>query len=101
MGDKSPYHKQIYLRRNAYVSSKAVQFVVAQFCGVLEETLSSHWILAFAKPPNATCIIALCVCPDNAEKSILLFWQKMFDIFCGLRYIYVYAWWQNRKMPPL
>ena len=33
-------------------------FVVGQFCGVLEETLSSHWILAFAKTPNATCIIA-------------------------------------------
>ena len=27
-------------------------FVVAQFCGVLEETLSSHWILAFAKTPQ-------------------------------------------------
>ena len=26
------------------------------FCGVLEETLSSYWILAFAKTPDATCI---------------------------------------------
>ena len=32
--------------------------VVVRFCGVLEETLSSHWILAFAKTPNAKCIIA-------------------------------------------
>ena len=30
----------------------------AQFYGVLEEILSSHWILAFAKTPNATCIVA-------------------------------------------
>ena len=37
-----------------------------RFCGVREETLSSHWILAFAKTPNATCI------PTEPVWSVLL-----------------------------